>query len=164
MLEALILTAEAAKEAATAPPPLWQFFGGPAVGAALATGAMALIHNLADKKVTPAVTVQSKTQALLEGLERMVTLMTEDKAKDAERIAALQNRIDELELDSQKDLEAISKLHREILELHAEASRKDATIRLLANELSVLGVLAHGLDESVHTTVTFERKDNEPNV
>lgn len=163
MLEVLILTAEAAKEAATAPP-LWQFFGGPAVGAAVATGVMALIHNLADKKVTPAVTVQSKTQALLEGLERMVTLMTEDKAKDAERIAALQTRIDELEQDSQKDLEAISKLHKEILELHTEAARKDATIRLLASELSVLGTIAHGLDESVHSSVTFERREDEPNV
>lgn len=161
MLEALILTAEVAKETAAAPP-LWQFFGGPAVGAAIATGAMALIHNLADKKVTPAVTVQSKTQALLEGLERMVTLMTEDKAKDAERISSLQARIDELELDSQKDLDAISRLHKQILELHAEAARKDATIRLLANELRVLGTIAHGIDESVHTTVTFERREDEP--
>lgn len=133
---------------------LWTFLGGPAVGAAVATGVLLIINTYLGKRVPD---VQTQTQALLAGLENMVTLMTEDKAKDAARITALQTRVDELESESVKDLEQVTKLHEEIRELKSEVSRKNITINLLVAELRTLGTITSGIEDNLHSTITFER-------
>ena len=154
MLEAFI-TATPSQETST-DNTLWTFLGGPVVGAAVATGVLLLVNTFVSKRVPD---VQTQTQALLAGLENMVTLMTEDKANDAARITALQTRVDELESESVKDLEQVARLHDEIRELKSEVSRKDATIRLLVDELRALGTIAHGLEENLYSTITFERNE-----
>lgn len=156
MLEPFI-AATPASEAAESSNNLWTFLGGPMVGAAVATGVLVLINTFVTKKVPD---VQTQTQALLGGLENMVTLMTEDKAKDAARITALQVRVDELENESVRDLEQVNRLYVEIRTLESELARKDATIRLLVDELRALGTIAHGLEENLTTTITFERNRN----
>lgn len=127
-----------AAEAQTNPdqiPIIWSWLGGPVVGAAVVTGAYALIKSYMDKKVSPHDDVITKTALIIEGLETVVTVLKEDKKRDTERIDSLQNRIDTMEESAQADYNYIIQLQREMYELQLDISDKNHKIQQLEHEI-----------------------------
>lgn len=140
------------------PPLFWTWIGGPAIIGAVLAGISQVIQILVTKKTKTPESIQAQVQTLLDGLQGMINLLTEDKARDNDRIAKLQARIDELESQSEEDLAQKAKAYAEIQGLQTEVARKDLHIQLLATELNSLGVRITGLgDNAVTHGLLFER-------
>jgi hypothetical protein len=139
------------------PSSFWSWLGGPAVGAASATGILLILNTLIGKKVRPADDINQAREALIKGLQDMVELMTQDKARDTERIVSLTSRIDELEAASITDIVARDVMHSEIIQLKQDVSNKARTIQILVDQLTSLGIQVLGLENEFSTEITFKR-------
>lgn len=154
----IALVLSAAEPPTLGQPPLWwTWVGGPAIIGAVLAGVIQAVNSVVTKKTKSPESIQSQVQTLLDGLQGMINLLSEDKARDNERIAKLQDRVDDLETLSEQDLDNRTRMNTEIQELKTEVARKDMHIHLLVVELKALGTTVTGLSTGTSHGIGFDR-------
>ena len=146
---------ETVGETETSNPYWWTYIGGPVVIGAVLTGIFGTIQTIVNKKKSPP-SIIDQTQLLLDGLQSMVSMMTEDKAKDSERIDILQSRIEELETLSIKDYDMISRMRDEQHDMQNDILRKSRMINELVHKLKEMSIIVEGIEESYSETLIFK--------
>lgn len=99
-----------------------------------------------DRAIPSRSDARASVSMVLDGLQKMVKVLQEEKVADAERLQNKQRRIDQLEEAAEKDYDRITELRTEVIDLRNRLATKDRHINLLVIELRKLGAHVSGID------------------
>lgn len=116
------------------------------LGATVVSAIIYVIKLVLDRTVPSRSDRRDSVNLVLDGLNRMVKVLQEEKIADAKRLADRQARIDQLEESADKDYDRISELRAEVIDLTGRLATKDRHINLLISELRRLGATVTGSD------------------
>lgn len=115
-------------------------------GAGIMGAVIFIVKLVLDRTVPSRSDARANVGMVLEGLDKMVSVLQAEKIADADRLTKRQKRIDDLESAADKDYDRIAELRAEVTDLQIRLAQKERHIKTLVLELRKLGARVIGVE------------------
>jgi hypothetical protein len=134
---------------------------GGGAGATLVGLGYFIIKLILDRTIPSRSDARAGVTMLLDGLNKMVEVLRQERAEDAKRLQEKQARIDFLEKESDLDFGRLNEMREDIIDLRARLALKEAHIAQLVLELRKLGATVEGMEDA-RLTVAYATEVTPP--